>query len=84
MKDISIQEQRLRSITEEYNNEILKVSKLYPCKLCGSVKYLLTDDRLQKACEKDCENLKIYNEMVGGITVFYKALIDKISPQGKE
>jgi len=49
---------------EIYNSEMQKLTKLYPCTLCGSPKYVLSEDGLKKVCETECEHFKIYIERV--------------------
>ena len=68
----------VRKVLEQYQKDCDKLAKLFPCTYCGRVKYLLTDNGLEKACEETCEIHKTWRDLGAGIMTRPKAMQEGI------
>lgn len=64
----------------EHSAIMLKLAEIYPCKLCAPT-LLLSETGLTKACEKDCERLKAFNDIVAD---YQNSLFGNLLPLEKE
>jgi hypothetical protein len=62
--DSEIYRRELRAKQEQRDEYMEAVMKLYPCFLCGKVKYGVSETSITKICESDCEMLKKFDETI--------------------